>query len=85
MAISEVAPVVVNDSDCDLVSDVSAGGNDDDVVSGDSDDVDAEELVSSGDVVSEDAEVDADERILEAKLMLGEDSVPVNESIRSHS
>jgi hypothetical protein len=50
VAASEVtADVVVNDSDssvlADVVSDVSVDGNDDDVVSGGPDDIDAEELV----------------------------------------
>lgn len=98
---SEVtADAVVDDSDsnvpADVVSDVSANGNDDDVVSEDLDDVDAEELAYSVDAVdsvldpvdaevSDPVEVDADESILEAKSVLGEDFVPVNDSIRSHS
>lgn len=94
------ADVVVNDGNssvpADLVSDVSSDDDDNDIVSRDPDDIDAEGVVYSDDAVdsevapigievSDDVEVDTDDSTLEAKLVLGVDLVPVNDSIRSHS
>lgn len=87
--------VVPGEASCDSDSD---GGGDNvidseiavsvvkaDVVLEESDDIDARELVSNVDGVPDDAEVDTDERILEAKLVPVKYFVPVNDSIRSHS
>ncbi|ENH68147.1 hypothetical protein FOC1_h10017211, partial [Fusarium oxysporum f. sp. cubense race 1] len=94
------ADVVVNDGNssvpADVVSDVSSDDDDNDIVSRGPDDIDAEGVVYSDDAVdsevdpigievSDDVEVDTDDSTLEAKLVLGVDLVPVNDSIRSHS
>jgi hypothetical protein len=75
---------------------VSSNDDDNDIVSRDPGDIDAEGVVYSDDAVdsevdpigievSDDVEVDTDDSTLEAKLVLGVDLVPVNDSIRSHS